>query len=97
MTDDEIKAAAMALASELNLPLAAGMVAYEKIVAFGMSLRPSPPQKRNSWPPETLAKFRAKLAANPERQAQMRALGSALGKKGLGNAAVASRKAQRRD
>lgn len=81
MTDDEIKAAAMALASELNLPLAAGMVAYEKIVAFGMSLLPPPPKKKGAWSPETLAKFRAKLAANPERQAQLRALGSALGKK----------------
>ena len=78
MTENEIKAAAMALASELNLSLAAGMVAYEKILAFGMSLLLPPPKKKGSWSPETLAKFRANLAANPARQAHLRELGVAM-------------------
>lgn len=81
MTDDDIRAEALALVTDLNLPFATGMVAYERIVKMAMgiaaTLTPAAPDQTNKRGIPKGGKWsdaaRARLLNDPVRMAKLRA------------------------
>jgi hypothetical protein len=93
MTDDEIKATAMALVEDFNLPLSKAMVVYEQVAAFGIKVarnfRPATKagvQKGGTWSDEA----KARLYNNPVRLAVIREMAA------KGRAALAAKRAAKK-